>query len=171
MITSVDIVSFETTAQLRKATDEYWSALRGFPEMLPQAHKFARSYLWLPDGDLSSRITPIMRSELIDGETTDPIPKGLAVAVDDERRRPRLNVQIELGHGAMPAVIEAPQIYQLEERANGLKTCGFGEMERALTECEGRGLLLNVYAATKHAIEKRTRFARILDVAKTKVLG
>jgi len=169
MTHSIDIISFETTSDLRDATENYWTELQGFAVLLPGAHRFARSYLGQPDAALLERITPVMRAEPREGKMTPPEPEGLSIAVDDNQGRARLNLQVELGRGAMPAVIVGPRVYQLEDKAEGLRSLGLNEMERALTECEGRGLLLDVFAATKYAIRRRadTPLSRMLQKLKS----
>lgn len=161
----------ETCADLRDVSHEFWEKWNGYTEMLPEAHRFARSYFEAPDEQFAERITPNYAVRAVDGILHTGGVESLTVSIDGTRSQARARLDIMLGRGAEPAVIVNPEIYKAVDRSANRQPTEFGKIARALTECEGRGMVLDVQAAIRHTTARRRRFWQSLGLAKVSLLG
>jgi hypothetical protein len=168
-MSSLDIISHRTTAELRSVAERYASVWPKRTDPMPGLDRFVRSYLEEPEASFLTRITPVVVSEIILERRVPDRLASLLIAVSDENQNWVLDTEVSLGEGEEPAVVVGPTVYGADfkhvRHANGPR-----EMVGPLTEGEGFGLILDLDAAARHYAQPQGLLGRAIGVAKATLL-
>lgn len=169
-----EIINPEVTADLRSQAEVYRIFQEGHAPMIRGMGNFASEYFNAPPDDFVTRISPNAEAICRNGICEYQGVKSLSVMVKDADGAWRLETRVVLGQGFEPAFFEGTTVYNPADISERRRSVGWNEIDRALSDEEGRALSLDILSATKLAVRKRRLLhplqALYRGVAKAKVL-